>query len=99
MELRDIEIFLALAEELHFGRAAQRLHLSQARISQSIKAQERYYGATLVDRANRRDIRLTPLGQQLHADLRPAHRALLQAQERARRVAADRSGAGSGNTF
>jgi hypothetical protein len=33
MELRDIEIFLTLAEELHFGRTAERLHVSQARVS------------------------------------------------------------------
>ncbi|MEU4218772.1 LysR family transcriptional regulator [Actinoplanes sp. NPDC026623] len=41
MELRDIEIFLVLAEELHFGRTAQRLHVTQARVSQAIKQQER----------------------------------------------------------
>ncbi|MDQ0766754.1 LysR family transcriptional regulator [Streptomyces canus] len=35
MELRDIEIFLTLAEELHFGRTAERLHVSQARVSQA----------------------------------------------------------------
>lgn len=52
MELRDIEIFLTLAEELHFGRTAQRLHLSQARVSQSVKSQERRIGARLVDRSN-----------------------------------------------
>ncbi|MCL7427099.1 LysR family transcriptional regulator [Streptomyces sp. YS415] len=45
MELRDIEIFLVLAEELHFGRTAQRLHVSQARVSQAIKKQERRIGA------------------------------------------------------
>ncbi|MFD1050920.1 LysR family transcriptional regulator, partial [Kibdelosporangium lantanae] len=41
MELRDIEIFLTLADELHFGRAAARLHVSQARVSQAISLQER----------------------------------------------------------
>lgn len=47
MELRDIEILLTLAEELHFGRTAERLHLSQARVSQAIKKQERKIGGRL----------------------------------------------------
>lgn len=41
MELRDMEIFLTLAEELHFGRNVARLHVSPARVSQAIKKQER----------------------------------------------------------
>lgn len=49
MELRDIEIFLTLAEELHFGRTAERLHVSPARISQAIKKQERAVGGQLRD--------------------------------------------------
>ncbi|MFI7129308.1 LysR family transcriptional regulator [Nonomuraea sp. NPDC050153] len=61
MEIRDIEIFLTLAEELHFGRAADRLHVSQARVSQAINQQERRLGGALFDRTNRRQIRLTPL--------------------------------------
>ncbi|MFG1967393.1 LysR family transcriptional regulator [Nonomuraea sp. NPDC049028] len=39
MDLRDIEIFLTLAEELHFGRTAERLRVSPARITQAIKKQ------------------------------------------------------------
>ncbi|MFE7796146.1 LysR family transcriptional regulator [Nocardia sp. NPDC057440] len=87
MELRDIEILLTLAQELHFGRTAQRLQLSQARISQSIKGQERRLGALLVDRTNPRSIRLTPLGTQLCADLLPAYRDVRQALDRARSAA------------
>ncbi|BCY11446.1 LysR family transcriptional regulator [Actinoplanes sp. L3-i22] len=64
MELRDIEIFLALADELHFGRTAERLHVSQARVSQSIKQQERRIGGALFDRTSR-SVRLTPLGERL----------------------------------
>ncbi|MFI6601702.1 LysR family transcriptional regulator [Nonomuraea sp. NPDC050536] len=41
MELRDIEIFLTLAQELHFGRMAERLHVSVAAVSKAIKKQER----------------------------------------------------------
>jgi DNA-binding transcriptional LysR family regulator len=82
MEIRDIEIFLALAEELHFGRTADRLHLTQARISQSVKQQERRIGGPLFERTSRA-VRLTPLGEQLRADLSPAHQQLRQALERA----------------
>ncbi|UVS78456.1 LysR family transcriptional regulator [Actinokineospora sp. UTMC 2448] len=87
MELRDIEIFLTLAEELHFGRAAERLHVSQARVSQAIAGQERRLGGALFDRSNRRRIRLTPLGQQLRDDLRPVYTGLRDSLERARLTA------------
>ncbi|MFF4808121.1 LysR substrate-binding domain-containing protein [Micromonospora chersina] len=68
MELRDIEIFLTLAEELHFGRTAERLRVSQARVSQSIKQQERRIGGALFERTSR-SVRLTPLGERLRARL------------------------------
>jgi hypothetical protein len=47
VELREIEIFLVLAEELHFGRTAERLYLSQARVSQTIRALEASVGGRL----------------------------------------------------
>jgi DNA-binding transcriptional LysR family regulator len=87
MELRDIEIFLTLAEELHFGRTAARLHVSQARVSQAIGQQERRLGAVLFDRSNRRQVRLTPLGRQLCDDLRPVYAGLRDSLERARLTA------------
>ncbi|MEU8172875.1 LysR family transcriptional regulator [Microbispora hainanensis] len=87
MELRDIEIFLTLAEELHFGRAAERLHVSQARISQAIGQQERRLGGKLFDRSNRRQIRLTPLGRQLRDDLQPIYTSLNDSLERVRMAA------------
>lgn len=87
MEIREIEIFLILAEELHFGRAAQRLHVSQARVSQAISQQERRLGGALFDRANRRQISLTPLGRQLRDDLRPVYAGLRDSLERARLAA------------
>jgi DNA-binding transcriptional LysR family regulator len=87
MELRDIEIFLTLAEELHFGRTAERLHVSQARVSQAIGQQERRLGALLFDRANRRVVRLTPVGRQLRDDLRPVYAGLRDSLERARLAA------------
>ncbi|RJL35789.1 LysR family transcriptional regulator [Bailinhaonella thermotolerans] len=87
MELRDIEIFLTLAEELHFGRAAERLHVSQARVSQAISQQERRLGGELFDRSNRRQVRLTPLGRQLRDDLGPVYAGLRDSLERARLAA------------
>lgn len=83
VELRDIEIFLTLAEELHFGRTAQRLHVTPARITQAIKKQERQIGAPLFDRTSRR-VRLTPLGEQFRDDLLPVYTALGESIERAK---------------
>ncbi|WP_405424998.1 LysR family transcriptional regulator [Streptomyces erythrochromogenes] len=68
MELRDVEVFLALAEELHFGRTAERLHITQARVSQVIKKLERVTGAPLFDRTTR-TVHLTPIGRRLRDDL------------------------------
>ncbi|RMI32768.1 LysR family transcriptional regulator [Nocardia stercoris] len=86
MELREIEVFLTLAEELHFGRTAARLFISPARVSQVIKAQERLVGALLFER-NSRTVRLTAIGQQLYEDLRPHYVGLHDSFEHARRAA------------
>ena len=86
MELRDIEIFLTLAEELHFGRTAERLRVTPARITQAIKKQERQIGATLFERANR-TVRLTPLGRQLRDDLWPVYTGLQDGMRRAKLAA------------
>lgn len=75
MELRDIEIFLVLAEELHFSRTAERLHVSAARVSQAIKKQERAIGGDLFMR-DTRNVRLTPLGERLHRDLEAGYRLI-----------------------
>ncbi len=75
LELRDIEIFLTVAEELHFGRAAQGLHISPARVSQAIKKQERYLGGALFERSTRW-VRLTPFGQSLRDELAPQYQGL-----------------------
>ncbi|MFB6614255.1 LysR family transcriptional regulator [Streptomyces sp. NPDC085524] len=72
MELRDIEIFLTLAEELHFGRTAERLRVSPPRVSQAIKKQERRIGAALFDRTSRA-VTLTPVGKVLRAELQQAY--------------------------
>jgi DNA-binding transcriptional LysR family regulator len=75
VEQRDIEIFLTLAEELHFGRTADRLNVSTARISQTIRKLERRIGAALFERTSRR-VALTPIGARLEEDLRPAYRQI-----------------------
>ncbi|WP_112263761.1 LysR family transcriptional regulator [Lentzea terrae] len=72
MERREIEIFLTLAEELHFGRTAQRLLVSQARVSQTIARLERQFGVALFERTSRR-VALTPVGAALYADVRAGH--------------------------
>lgn len=76
MELRDIEIFLALAEELHFGRTAERLHITPSRVSHAIKKQERRIGAPLFERTSR-TVSLTPAGERLYQTLRPAYQQLI----------------------
>ncbi|WP_329262810.1 LysR family transcriptional regulator [Actinoallomurus sp. NBC_01490] len=84
--MREIEAFLAVAEELHFGRAAERLRVSTPRVSQSVRALERRVGAPLFERTSRR-VRLTSLGEQLLAEMRPAYERMDQALRRARRSA------------
>jgi DNA-binding transcriptional LysR family regulator len=94
VELRDIEIFLTLAEELHFGRTAERLRVSQARVSQSIKQQERRIGGALFERTSR-SVRLTPLGERLRDRLGAGYREITAGVEEA--VAAARGQVGTLN--
>ncbi|ANZ17563.1 transcriptional regulator [Streptomyces noursei ATCC 11455] len=86
LELRELECFLVLSEELHFGRTGERLYVSQSRVSQLLRALESRIGARLVDRTSRR-VRLTPLGEEFHASLRPAYDALRATVEGARTAA------------
>ncbi|GAA2152723.1 LysR family transcriptional regulator [Actinomadura napierensis] len=72
VELADVEVFLALAEELHFGRTAERLHLSSTRVSRRIQVLEREVGGPVFTRTTRQ-VALTPLRRRLRDDLREAH--------------------------
>ena len=68
IELREIRVFLALAEELHFGRAAERVGLTQSRVSQSVRALERKLGVQLAQRTSRR-VTLTVAGQRFRDEI------------------------------
>ncbi|WP_328653560.1 LysR family transcriptional regulator [Micromonospora sp. NBC_00330] len=98
VELRDIEIFLTLAEELHFGRTAERLHVSQARVSQSIKQQERRIGGALFERTSR-SVRLTPLGERLRDRLDAGYREIMAGIDEAAAAARGQVGTLTIGTF
>ena len=91
MELRHLRCFVALAEELHFTRAAERLHIEQPPLSRAIKELEDDLGVVLFER-NRRGTVLTEAGATFLQDVRRVFAVLKQAQENVRAVAAGLSG-------
>lgn len=72
VELAELRVFLSLCEELHFGRTADRLRLTQSRVSQIIRSLERQWDGQLFDRTSR-TVALTARGVQLRGALQPLH--------------------------
>ncbi len=91
MELRQLRYFVAVAEELHFRRAAERLHISQPPLSQQIRSLEDELGFALLARTRRR-VQLTPAGEAFLRDARAILAELEGAVAAAQRIDAGQTG-------
>jgi LysR family transcriptional regulator, benzoate and cis,cis-muconate-responsive activator of ben and cat genes len=87
VETRELRYFVAVAEELHFGRAARRLGMAQPPLSRAIRQLERRLGAPLLERSSR-GVSLTAAGAVLLPEARAALDAVSAAERRTRRAAA-----------
>jgi DNA-binding transcriptional LysR family regulator len=92
METRELRYFVAVAEELHFGRAAERLGIAQPPLSRAIRLLEHRLGATLLERSSRA-VTLTEAGATLLREGRAALDAVESAERRTRRAADATTGA------
>lgn len=91
LELRLVRQFVAVAEELSFRRAAERLHMSQPPLSVAMKSLETQIGTRLLDRS-KHHVRLTPAGRTFYQDAIQLLKLSQQAVERARRTGDGRDG-------
>ncbi|OON76685.1 LysR family transcriptional regulator [Streptomyces tsukubensis] len=91
METRELRYFVAVAEELHFGRAAERLGIAQPPLSRAIGQLERRLGAALLERGSRA-VTMTETGTVLLREARAALDAVEAAERRTRRAARAASG-------
>ena len=92
MEFRQLEVFRTIAEELHFGRAAQRLFLAQPSVSQMLQKLETDVGVRLVHRSSR-NVQLTPAGTVFLAEIDRIFAAADRAVALAQQAATGRGGA------
>jgi DNA-binding transcriptional LysR family regulator len=90
-ELSQLRCFVALAEELHFGRAAARMHMTQPPLSRQIQLLEHHIGTQLLAR-NSRNVRLTPAGRGFLPEAREILRLAESASLTARRVSRGEAG-------
>ncbi|MFF7946487.1 LysR family transcriptional regulator [Streptomyces griseorubiginosus] len=89
MEIRELRYFAAVAEELHFGKAAQRLEMAQPPLSRAIARLERQLGVTLLERTSR-SVTLTEAGAVLLSEARSILGAVTAAERRTRQAAQSR---------
>jgi DNA-binding transcriptional LysR family regulator len=86
LDLRQLECFLAVADELHFGRAAKRIHLAQPTVSEAVRRLERALGAPLFTRTTRHVV-LTEFGEAFLVEACAAYQRVEEAFETGRRLA------------
>ncbi|WP_239341085.1 LysR family transcriptional regulator [Frankia sp. CiP3] len=91
MEFRHLVSFLAIADELHFGRAANKLHLAQPSLSQHLQRLEREVGVKLVARTSH-EVRLTPAGVAFQTEAKQILEQTGKAVQAARDASAGRAG-------
>lgn len=90
-ELSQLRCFVAVAEELHFGRAAQRLNMTQPPLSRQVQLLERILGVVLLDRTSR-SVRLTAAGKSFQIEARRILRLAESAALATRRIASGDAG-------
>ncbi|MBF6229537.1 LysR family transcriptional regulator [Nocardia abscessus] len=91
MEFRHLVSFITIAEELHFGRAAQRLHLTQPSLSAQLQKLEKSLGVQLVAR-NSHEVKLTPAGREFESQARLIVAQMDRAAQAAKATAEGRAG-------